>query len=84
MNSKHKKTLVALFSRQSARNIPFRDIEALLKALGCSIDEGAGSRVLFTRDNIDWPTHRPHPQKEAKPYHVREVRDFLEALGVKP
>lgn len=26
--------------------------------------------------------HRPHPQKEAKPYQVRDARTFLEKAGV--
>jgi hypothetical protein len=26
--------------------------------------------------------HRPHPQKEAKPYQVRDVLKFLEMAGV--
>jgi hypothetical protein len=82
MNSKHRKTLAAIFSRQLPRNLPFRDIESLLVAVGCGVDEGDGSRVLFYRDDLDWPTHRPHPGKEARPYHIKEVREFLEALGV--
>lgn len=84
MNSKHRKTLAAIFTKPAPRAMPFRDIESLLRAIGCKIHEGEGSRVLFTRDGIDWPTHRPHPQKEARPYHIREVRDYLEALGVAP
>ncbi|MBL8302572.1 MAG: type II toxin-antitoxin system HicA family toxin [Ideonella sp.] len=28
--------------------------------------------------------HRPHPQKEANPYQVRDARAFLEQAGVKP
>ncbi len=28
--------------------------------------------------------HRPHPGKEAKPYQLRDVRQFLEGLGVTP
>lgn len=84
MNSKHRKTLDALFAKQLPRNLAFRDIESLLRAVGCDADEGDGSRVLFTRDGVDWPTHRPHPGKESRPYHIKEVREFLETLGVRP
>jgi hypothetical protein len=28
--------------------------------------------------------HRPHPAKEAKRYQVREVRNFLTRIGVRP
>ena len=28
--------------------------------------------------------HRPHPEKEAKAYQVRDARDFLTTAGVTP
>lgn len=84
MNSKHRKTLAAIFSRAIPKGLPFRDIEALLKAIGCDAFEGEGSRVLFSMNDVDWPTHRPHPQKEARYYQIKEVRDYLTVLGVKP
>ncbi len=84
MNAKHRKTLTALFATPASRGLPFRDIEALLLAVGCRIREGEGSRVSFVRDGAIWPTHRPHPQKEAKSYHIREARDYLATLGVEP
>ncbi|MCC8191263.1 MAG: type II toxin-antitoxin system HicA family toxin [Planctomycetes bacterium] len=84
MNSKHRKTLESLFATQTPKTLPFRNIESLLRAIGCEIIEGNGSRVLFTLNGIDWPTHRPHPEKVARPYHVSEVRDYLRQLGVKP
>ncbi len=28
--------------------------------------------------------HRPHPQKEAKPYQVKDAKIFLEQAGVQP
>ncbi len=82
MNSRHRKTLEAVFAKQIPRSLAFRDIESLLMAVGCEVDEGDGSRVLFTRDGVDWQTHRPHPGKEARPYHIKEARAFLEALGI--
>ncbi len=84
MNAKHRKTLAALFAAQVSSTIPFRDIESLLLAVGCHVREGEGSRVSFVRDGIIWPTHRPHPRKEAKQYQIKEVRDYLATLGVKP
>jgi hypothetical protein len=46
--------------------------------------EGAGSRVRFERDGVIAIFHRPHPAKEAKRYQVRDARDYLTKLGVKP
>lgn len=84
MNARHRKTLAALFANQRPRTIPFRDIESLLKAVGCAVEERAGSRVVFGRAGAVWATHRPHPGREARPYHVAGARSLLEKLGVKP
>ncbi len=84
MNSRHRKTLEAVFARPVPASLVWADIEALLIALGCELIEGRGSRVAFKRDGLRADFHRPHPGKEAKPYQVRDAREFLEALGVRP
>jgi hypothetical protein len=52
--------------------------------LGAQAIEGNGSRVRFVLNGVVGSFHRPHPQKEAKPYQVRDARTFLEEAGVKP
>lgn len=84
MNSRNRKTLEAVFAEPTKSNIPWNDIEALLISIGCKMGEGAGSRVRFVTMNKSLVVHRPHPQKEAKQYVVREVRTFLNSVGVKP
>ncbi len=84
MNAKQRKTLAALFAKQAPHSLPFRDVESLLLAVGCHVREGEGSRVSFVRDGVVWPTHRPHPRKEAKQYQVKEAREYLATLGVRP
>jgi hypothetical protein len=56
----------------------------LFVSLGAEIIEGAGSRVRFALSGIIASFHRPHPEKEAKPYQVRDAKTFLENAGVKP
>ena len=46
--------------------------------------EGNGSRVEFEKDGIIASFHRPHPDKEAKRYQVRDAREFLMQIGVTP
>lgn len=82
MNSKHRKTLVAIFARPTLASIVFADIEALIKALGGSISEREGSRVRIELNGEQWRCHRPHPGKEAKRYQVEEARELLERAGV--
>lgn len=84
VNSKHRKTLQALFSRPTSPTIPFSDIEALVIALGGVVTEREGSRVKISLREETWHCHRPHPGKEAKRYQVEEARELLERVGEKP
>lgn len=83
MNSKHIKTLTAIFAKPIASNIKFSDIEGLVIALGGEVREGDGSRVALLIGSGVKHAHRPHPGKEAKQYQIREIKDWLIAMGVK-
>ena len=84
MNSKQRRTLEAIFEEPTRRDIEWVAVEGLLNALGAEISEGRGSRVRVALNDIRAVFHRPHPQKEAKHYQVKNVRDFLRAAGVEP
>ena len=83
MNSKHSKTLKALFTKPAASNIKFSDIEALIVGLGGEVREGNGSRVALLLHGGVMHAHRPHPGKEAKQYQIEEIQEWLTAIGVK-
>ena len=57
---------------------------ALFMAAGARTVEGRGARVRFELNGIVATFHRPHPEKEAKPYQVRDARRFLEQAGIEP
>lgn len=84
MNSKHRKTLAAVFTDPVSGTIEWAAVESLLLAAGARLIEGRGSRVRFEKDSEVATFHRPHPAKEAKRYQVRDARDFLERIGVRP
>jgi len=84
VDSKHHKTLEAIFEKPERANIAWRDIEALFIALGVEITEGNGSRVRVALKDVRAVFHRPHPRKETNKGAVKSVRRFLEAAGVKP
>ncbi len=84
MNSKHRKTLEAVFTDPVSGTIAWADVEGLLVAVGAEVVEGRGSRVRFVLGEEVATFHRPHPAKEAKRYQVRDARDFLERIGVTP
>lgn len=84
MRGKHKETLAATFADPVSGTVKWRDIEALLIGLGCTMKEGSGSRIRFERDGLTLFLHRPHPSPDAKRWAVRAVRDFLTAIGEGP
>ena len=84
MNKRHRETLDKIFQTPVPTSLAWRDIEALFLAAGARTVEGGGSRVRFELNGVIATFHRPHPEKEAKPYQVRDARRFLEQEGIKP
>lgn len=84
MNSRHRRTLQAIFAAPTPANILWTDIVALCHALGAEIAEREGSRVLIALNGERAVFHRPHPQKETGRPTVRDVRNFLTRAGVQP
>jgi hypothetical protein len=84
VNSAQLKTLQSIFNDPVNGNIEWRRIESLLVAAGCDRIEGYGSSVTFAKNGIRVSFHRPHPQKEALRYRVKDAREFLKMIGVKP
>ncbi len=84
MNSRQARTLKAVFADPVSGTLAWADVENLLVAAGCEVVEGSGSRVRFVCKGVVASFHRPHPAKEAKRYQVRDAREFLTKIGVKP
>jgi HicA toxin of bacterial toxin-antitoxin, len=84
MNSRQRKTLARIFAEPTPADLRWAEIEALFRALGADIGEGAGSRVRVALRGVRAVFHRPHPSPTAKRSTVRAVRDFLGGAGVGP
>ncbi|HSU16660.1 type II toxin-antitoxin system HicA family toxin [Longimicrobium sp.] len=84
MSSRHERTLAAVFEEPTRANILWSDIAAMLVYYGATLREGAGSRVRVSMNGHRVTLHRPHPQKEANRYTVRDVRAFLILNGIVP
>lgn len=84
MNKRHRKTLEAIFAQSVSGTIRWREIEALLKALGATLGERAGSRVAVLLNDRVAVFHRPHPSPDMDKGAVRDLRKFLENAGVTP
>jgi hypothetical protein len=83
MNSRHRKTLQAVFKDPVQSYIVWSDIEALFRQVG-TVSEGADSRVRVEINSVRAVFHRPHPQKETDKGAVSSVRKFLQNAGVTP
>ncbi|TVP60878.1 MAG: type II toxin-antitoxin system HicA family toxin [Nodularia sp. (in: Bacteria)] len=77
LNSKQQSILNAISENPVRANIPWKDIESMLIALGAEVSEGKGSRVRFALNGIRATFHRPHPEKETDKGAVKSVRRFL-------
>ena len=84
LSSKHKKTLTKVFEVPTLASIEWKNIEAMFKALGAQLEEGAGSRVHVLLNGEVSTFHRPHPEKETDRGAVVSVRKFLLNAGVTP
>ena len=84
MLRKHRKTLDLIFARPVPGGIKWKEIEALLVALGADVSEREGSRVgvkLFGQARV---FHRPHPSPDTDKGAVEDIRKSLDANGVRP
>lgn len=84
MNSKNRKTLVEIFAEPVNGNLEWGKIEALLVSLGAERTERKGSAVSFFLNGVRADFHRPHPDKAALRYRVKDVRKFLTMAGIQP
>lgn len=83
LNKRHQATLNAIFAKPVQSGIVWKDIEALLLALGAILSEGNGSRVRIALNGRRAVFHRPHPRKETDKGAVVSMKRFLMEAGVK-
>ena len=84
LSRRHRRTLERLFTHPAPANIRWRDVEALVRALGGEVLQREGSRVAFVLNDVVAVMHTPHPGHEATRPMVRSVRRFLTNAGIAP
>lgn len=84
MKAAHRQTLDKIFANPVSASIKWRDVEALLVALGAEVSEGSGSRVRFTIAGQTLFLHRPHPSPDTRRWAIRDIREFLTNVGIRP
>jgi len=76
---RHRRTLEAI--REKRANIPWADIEKMLRHFGADLSEGRGSRVRIALNGVRAVFHRPHPSKATDRGAVASMRRFLAVAG---
>lgn len=84
MNKRHERILNTIFTQPISGNIKWRDVESLLKNLGAVLNERAGSRVAVHLEGRVAFFHRPHPSPDVDKGAVRDLRKFLQSVGITP
>lgn len=84
MNKRHQRTLNSIFAQTISGNIKWRNVEALLKNLGATLSERAGSRVAVSLEGRIAYFHRPHPSPNMDKGAIRDLRKFLQSVGITP
>lgn len=84
MKPAHQRTLRLIFARPVPGGIKWKEIEALLVALGAEIVERQGSRVAVVLFGQVQVFHQPHPSPDTDKGAVAAIRKWIEANGVTP
>jgi hypothetical protein len=82
MNRKNQRTLDRIIEKPERSDIPWKDIESLIVALGGEISEGRGSRVRIYLNGVRAVFHRPHPKRVTDKGAVSSMRRFLKEAEV--
>ncbi|NCC53201.1 MAG: type II toxin-antitoxin system HicA family toxin [Spartobacteria bacterium] len=82
MNRKHQRTLKRIIEKTERSDIPWKDVERLIVALGGEISEGRGSRVRIYLNGVRAVFHRPHPERVTDKGAVSSMRRFLKEAEV--
>ncbi len=82
MNNRQRKIYETIFSEPVNGNIEWRKIETLFIALGAAKTERSGLAVSFVLNDVRADFHRPHPDKAALRYRIKDTRNFLIQAGI--
>ena len=81
--SKAEKLFDTLMTGQNDANFPFDDLCTLLVKLGYTARKTKGSHIIFQR-GPSFLNLQPTTGVKAKSYQVRQVRQELQKLNLKP
>ena len=84
LSRRHRRTLGKIFEERRRADVEWRQVLALLGALGAEVSEGRGSRVRIVLNGVRAVFHKPHPGKEMDKGSLGSMERFLIAAGIEP
>jgi hypothetical protein len=84
LSRRHRRTLEKIFEEPRRADVEWRQVLALLGALGAEVSEGRGSRVRIVLNGVRAVFHKPHPRKEMDKGSLGSMERFLIAAGIEP
>jgi len=84
MSRHHANLIRTIFHDPPSGNVHWREIESLLKHVGCEIEPLSGARVRVRRERMDDILHRPHHANTLDAKALVHLRGFLARAGVTP
>ncbi len=84
MRNRHRHTLEKLFRRPPPSDVAWRDVVALILALGGAVRAGSGSVRAFSLRGRDLIVHEPHPRSDLPRGLVVRIQRFWKEMGEAP
>ena len=85
LNSKQRRTLEGIFKNPTPSDIRSDDVKSLIEALGGTIStkgRTSGSRIRIVIGEYYANLHDPHPSPAFCKAAIKDLRKFLEKIGV--
>ena len=84
MSRHHAQLIRSIFHDPPSGNVHWREIESLLKHLGCEIESLSGARIRVRLQRMEDILHRPHHGHTLDARALVHLRGFLARAGVTP
>lgn len=84
MSRHHTHLIRTIFHDPPSGNVHWREIESLLKHVGCEIESLSGARIRVRLNRMEEILHRPHHGNTLDAKSLLHLRGFLARAGVTP
>ncbi len=84
MKIQPRETLQRIFLRPAPSDVPWFEMELMLRQLGVTVATRSDSRIALVKDGEAMVVYRPQPEPLAQQATVKDIAAFLRTLGLEP